>query len=102
MTEPNPGPAEDIIPEPDNTYGRVLYDGLNRRFLGASPGATFDEWDHDIRSGFVEVAREVIRAYDDYLTGKADAYAVAVAEAPTFTDHLQAAMEADDAAKMGT
>jgi len=97
MTEPN---LDDAIPEPDNTYGRVLYEAIV-----SLPAFSFVGWECEplvIRMQLVEAAKPVIQAYDDYLTGKADAYAVAVAEAPTFIDHLRAAMEADDAAKTGT
>lgn len=59
------------------------------------------DWDAntDQHDGWRSAAVAAVVAYDQWLQGEAEAKAQAVAQAPSFTDQLRQAVEADDAVR---
>ncbi len=82
------GEGEPVHQEPYNSFGEATWR------VGAPEGAKWALESYEVRDRWVRGAQAAIATYDAWLQGRADAYAEQVAAAPTFDQHVQAAVEA--------
>jgi hypothetical protein len=80
----------------ETQFGQAAYESFAETFPDSAE--PWSDLDSNLQADWHRAAQAAITAYDAMLQGKADAYAEQVAQAPSFDQHLGAALAAAAAA----